>query len=283
VSAPGNPPTAAQQQAFSALLSVTESDANVTVAPGVLGTAVLAALGMQPPSATGPLANLQTPQNVAMLRAQLLNGWTETDAGTIDNASTQYQRIMNRSYLLPSNWASGGSDIGFRLPADAARRQGWENLFASYWSILSEVDSQRVACIYSRNDFWHGHLAFSGARETWFVLFHAAEYPRDLEPFKDSQARIVDGSQGTLDVYSVISSTAPYYRVRNGIYTFVDDTLRVLDFRRNFNSADNPYFSLLGMDQQPVAVSDDYLFDVDTTLTASLNWFSAEDVPLFLH
>jgi len=277
VSVPDPPPTDAQQQAFSTLLSVTQSNANVIVAPNVLGTDVL---GMQPPTATGSLAELQTPQNVALLRAQLINGWTPTDATSINTASNQYERIMGWSYLLPSNWASSGSSIEFQLPANEARRQGWQTLFASYQTILSQVEVARAPYIYSRNDFWHGHLAFSGAHQTWFVLFHAAEYPQDLEEYKDGYAQIVDGPP--LGVYRSISSDSDYYMVRNGIYTFADDTLRVLYFRQqNFNT--NPYLSLLGMYQQAVAVSDDYLFDVDTTLTASLNWFSAENVPLFLH
>jgi hypothetical protein len=258
------------------LLGVTETNPDVYVVPNVLTTALATALGMQPPLATGTVKQLQMPQNVALLRAQLLSGWTViTDVtNTIDSKSSQYIGIQNTNYLLPSQWASSGSGIGYQLPIGPS---GWEALFASYWTVLSEVSLQRVPYIYSRNDFWHGHLAFSGAQQTWFVLFHAAEYPYDLEERKDGYAEVV-GPPGS---YSAISSVTEYFKVRNGIYTFRDNTLRVLNFNNNFTSS-NPYWNLL-YNWQAVSVPDDYLFDVDTTLTASLNWFSAEGVPLFLH
>lgn len=148
------------------------------------------------------------------------------------------------SYKKLENWASGTKPPYFRSSTRAANT--WlANLFA-------EV-ARRAGHTLSRADLFHCHLSYDASGPDLLLIFHAREYPSDIEPFKNGIATGLDNGIVGFD------TTTLDFRDRNPIYSAATNRIYVPHFVNNAN----PYRTLIA--DPDLTVAQNPLF-LDSTL-----------------
>ncbi|QRO02060.1 hypothetical protein JRI60_25140 [Archangium violaceum] len=241
--------------ALAALKSVTSSSTHVEVVDG-------------PKNIPADLSALLQKSSDSEVKSHLQSKTSPVASNTLSNES---KLEKTPGYFKIENWASGGAP--FARFTDQATTTYIDSLFDSVASHLSaRYGNKRVL---SRNNFFHGHLVLetSGSSPDLLLVFHAFEYPRDLEPTKC-------GFAGTLEptVTSFRSSDAAY-KWRNAIWSMRLNTIWLIHYADNTN----PYRELLA-DPDVSKAGNPLVLDESKLgkCVADLNTFPKEDVRSFL-
>jgi hypothetical protein len=129
-------------------------------------------------------------------------------------------------YLKLENWASGNAPPFYRYTSSTVT--GWLS------QLFAEV-AVAAGHTLSRADLFHCHLVYDATGPDLLAIFHAKEYPDDIEPGKHAQAAGVDGGVVAFD------TTSPAFASRNPIWSARTGRIYVPHFRDNTN----PYRTLL--------------------------------------
>jgi hypothetical protein len=192
----------------------------------------------------------------------------EVAAAELTQASSLSQE---KGYYKVENWASGGAP--FRRFKKGALTEYVDELFAMVAGILASVTGEPPEKIVRRHDLFHGHWVFSDAAKDILIVFHAKEYPENLEQFKALAAKALEGAN-----YAAFASADRRFKLRCPIWSMKQNKL----FSTDFSAADNPYRELL--DSTDLGNRDNPLLLSQTNLgvcIADVNCFSNEGVPSF--
>ncbi|MEN9578030.1 MAG: hypothetical protein RJA70_1039 [Pseudomonadota bacterium] len=177
----------------------------------------------------------------------------KVDAESRFNCDQTFKRVQS--------WASGNAPPFYR--SDSTTQLWLSDLF-------TEV-AHRAGHVLNRADLFHCHLCYDGTDGDLVMIFHAKEYPSDIEFFKHTAAASLDNS-----VVAFTTATANFSN-RNSIFSVRNNRIYV----PHFANATNPYRGLLG---DPVLKDNNPLF-LDATILgdciADINAFPVEGVAPF--
>lgn len=177
----------------------------------------------------------------------------------LDGMSNYRAAFAKTSPLKVSNWASGGAVGALKTSDNVWRLKDGE--VATFFVKLFEEVRTGAKAEFARADLFHGHINLH--KKTLLIVFHAAEYPVDLDDtqFPAANAALVEPKK--------ISIKDPGFRYRNAIYSFASGTLQTFD--------------TLNLDPTWKANFDDKLITLrDDTLgepVAGLNYFPKDGIP----
>jgi hypothetical protein len=250
---------------------------------------VLSALNAQTPDKhfpcvdVGDVSDLAVPELIEQLPLVFPSGairslYTSSvplDQDALDRESS-YPLLTGPGYKKLQNWASGGAP--FRRFRDRTVTRFFNTLFERVLGYVNSVlDPTDRPWVLSRNDLFHGHLSwahFSSANDV-VMVFHAQEYPADLEESKNRAA-----SELERGVRSFRSDAAPFGR-RCPIWSMRKKRLWSIDFF----APSNPLLPLLATPlstlrrgRNPLVVDQD---DIGECL-ADISYFPKEGVESFM-
>jgi hypothetical protein len=192
----------------------------------------------------------------------------EVAAGGLSQASSLSQE---KGFYKVENWASGGAP--FRRFENEALTEFIDELFLMVAATLARVTGEPPAKIVRRHDLFHGHWVYSDAAKDILIVFHAKEYPENLEQFKAGTAKVLEGAN-----YERFVSSDRRFKLRCPIWSMKQNKL----FSTDFTASDNPYRDLL--DSPDLANRDNPLLLSQANLgvcIADVNSFSNEGVKSF--
>jgi hypothetical protein len=166
-------------------------------------------------------------------------------------------------YLKLENWASGNAPPFYRFTSSTVT--GWlSRLFAE----VARAGGHTL----SRADLFHCHLVYEPTGPDLVAIFHAKEYPDDIEHNKHGQAAGVDSGVVAFD------TATPAFASRNPIWSARTRRIYVPHFQNNTN----PYRTLL-MDPDLTVGDNPRFFDavVLGDCIADINYFPRERVAPF--
>jgi hypothetical protein len=194
-----------------------------------------------------------------------------TDGVESDALSNESRLVKTPGHNKVENWASGGAP--FARFNELSVTTYVDSLFGWVAAHLSsKYDGELVL---SRNNLFHGHLVFEtfGASPDLLLVFHAFEYPGDLETAKSRFAMTLE------PLVPFFNSSAPAYRWRNVLWSMRLNKLWFIHYEDN----SNPYRDLLA--DPDVSKNGNPLFLDESKLgtrVADLNTFPNEGVRAFL-
>ncbi|WP_437491572.1 hypothetical protein WME75_15875 [Sorangium sp. So ce1014] len=163
----------------------------------------------------GALANAMAGATAAEIRQNLVGLTTVRLPAYIDGLSAYNGQFNGANYLRTNNWASGGAAdplTGLRTLDDVAVR--------AFFIAVFEKVRVMTASRFSRADLFHGHINLWNGDV--IIVFHAKEYPSDLEPNKSQFAAQVEG-------IPAFNRHDPAFRFRNAVYSFNRNAVDSLD------------------------------------------------------
>ncbi len=187
------------------------------------------------------------------------------------------------------NWASGG--ITPLIPRDQIQEE-LAAIFQGLAEALNRLTNFGEKHILRRNTLYHGHLVYSAAHKEDLLVFHAAEYPIDLETIKAAQAwSIEEGGQydyaksselaeKTGKNYKPFKTGDDINKVRSSVYSITQNKLWILDFRKKMPSQGHAFADLIDTTAGTEAalwLNECYLGDNYT----DINYFPKEGVEPF--
>ena len=178
---------------------------------------------------------------------------------------------QDKGFYKVENWASGGAP--FRRFKDAALTDYMDDLFLTVAATAASLTGEPPGKILRRHDLFHGHWVFSDAAKDILIVFHAKEYPENLEQFKAGAAKALEGAN-----YEAFASADRRFKLRCPIWSMKQNKL----FSTDFAASDNPYRELL--DNTDLTNRDNPLLLSQTNLgvcIADVNCFSNEGVKSF--
>lgn len=235
-------------------------------------------LRVTPDAMTVPDAarNLLREPNADSLRGELVKLSDKVGDETLSGASSL---AKDKGYYKLHNWASGGSP--FRRFKDDELTDFFEGLFTTLAAVslsLTPGDSpwwQGEPVQLSRADLFHGHLIWdtSAPFADLLFLFHAKEYPSDIERTKAGFAKLLEPGR-----YKDFDTSSPEFKYRCSIYSLRLNRLYILKLSDN----GSPYRSFvaepdLTVDENPLRIDQDDLGEC----VADINHFPNDGVPLF--
>jgi hypothetical protein len=240
------------------------------------------------------------------LTVDTLRGATAVAGNALNGESsydTNIAQSQNANALTVEAWASGsGSSFG-RLDDDATAYLDrvakeiaqWLAAFVAPATPPDRLDEQettdgsevtrRTGLILRRNNLFHGHLVDSKDMDDTYVVFHAAEYPRNLEEVKSTLAKAVEGA-GTVE----FTSQDWGYAYRNVIWSLGKRKLwnPVYSYNSALLPGEHPTWLLLkGSSLDPKVPSSETVGALTVeqdrmgTEVAGLNFFPGENVRSF--
>ncbi len=242
------------KDAYEALKAVTASSAYVELVAG-------------PGGLPAELSGLLTTSAREAITA--LQGKTSPVAADAISQESNLQK--SRGYYKVENWASGGEPfVRFKTQAVTAYVQALFDMVASRIATKSNVTT-----VLSRNNLFHGHLVFEtfGQVPDVLLVFHAFEYPSDLEPDKSNHAQTLEpGVPG-------FTSQDPAFKWRNAIWSMRLNRIWLI-----CGDKASPYRELLDgtkltTDGDPFVIDESKL----GARIADVNIFPNEGVASFLH
>jgi hypothetical protein len=253
-------PSEQQKVLLSQLLSLREGDKHAFITRGL-------------PAIPGDLQALVAPQVVcdeagSKAKALLLALSEEVPAPQLSQSSSLSQA---RGYYKVENWASGGAP--FRRFKVAALTAYVDELFELVAALLASISGEPPHKILRRQDLFHGHWVYCADAKDVLIVFHAKEYPADIEETKANHARELEG-----DKYERFVSADRSFKLRCPIWSMARHTVFIPDF----SALDNPYRVLL--DNPDLTKRDNPLLLSQTNLgacIADVNCFSNEGVAGF--
>ncbi|WNG13566.1 hypothetical protein [Cystobacter fuscus] len=244
------------KDAYEALKTASTSSAHVEVVAG-------------PGSLPAELSVLLTkPTAAAAITA--LHGETTV---VVANDITQESNLAKApGYNKVENWASGGAPFArFTKPAVTTYV---ETLFDTAAAHIASKSG--VARVLSRNNLFHAHLVFEtfGSTPDVLLVFHAFEYPSDIEATKSGFARTLEPG------VPAFASSSSAFKWRNAIWSMHLNRIWLINYSNNTN----PYRELLH--DPDVSKAHNPLFLDESKLgkcIADVNTFKNEGVAPFLH
>lgn len=194
-----------------------------------------------------------------------------TDSLASDALSNESRLVKTPSYNKVENWASGGAP--FARFKELSVSTYLDSLFGWVAAHLSSKYGDKT--VLSRNNLFHGHLVFEtfGSSPDVLLVFHAFEYPGDLEPLKSRFAMTLEPR------VLPFNASDPAYRWRNAIWSMRLNRVWFIHYADNTH----PYRDLLA--DSDVSRSGNPLFLDESKLgtrVADLNTFPSEGVRPFL-
>lgn len=192
----------------------------------------------------------------------------EVAAKDLSQASALSQE---KGFYKVENWASGGAP--FRRFKKEALTHFIDDLFGMVAAVLASVTEEPPQKILRRHDLFHGHWVYNEAAKDILIVFHAKEYPENLEQFKAGAAKVLEGVN-----YEPFASADRRFKLRCPIWSMKQNKLLSTDF----TASDNPYRELL--DNPDLTQRDNPLLLSQTNLgtcIADVNCFSNEGVDSF--
>jgi hypothetical protein len=204
-----------------------------------------------------------------------------------DQANPAKISTVEKPYLV-TEWASGGGDPAFKLTDAVWRFIDGAN--ATFFQGLFDVVAKTIpGAEYNRTNLFHGHVVYAreGEAPDLGVVFHAYEYPEDLEPGKAALAKTLPDFQGFKGALTDDQAFYKKFCQRNAIWTLADNALRVPDY----------YEYVISLDEDDIAAGWGKLIQDKTggitrgvtvdeakvgTNLIGLNYFPKEKVGLFL-
>lgn len=218
-------------------------------------------------SATAKVALItnECPEGIKNLRQNNFSAIRLTSF-TPDQTSLYKDRFTDgKNYLRTTNWASASSNQwGYYLSTgDVASH--FTKIFEKIASIYN-TEFEFMSMVLCRNNLFHGHVLYNEKLDDILIVFHAFEYPHDLEPQKSSKAKEVEPGIDEFD------SDETAFKWRNAIYSVNKNSVYFPDISQE------PYHSQLStefpssytLDETKVGVR---LFDI--------NYFPQENLPPF--
>jgi hypothetical protein len=164
-----------------------------------LVSAVLLSLMEDPPNAGG----------ITMTKADR--------CASIDEMSTAKDKFVGKNYLRLSNWASQGASGDWANWQYMVFRSE-PNLF--FKALFTETKAKANA-EFSRTDLFHGHVMWHQT-DGLIVVFHAKEYPSDLESSKSSNGKLADTKSASFTKFD------KNFTKRNIRYDFRTDSMSIV-------------------------------------------------------
>ncbi|MFE8596318.1 hypothetical protein [Archangium violaceum] len=250
---------------------------------------VLAALNAQTPDKHHPsvdvvdVSKLDVPLIIEQLPIlspsgairSLLKNSAPLDKDALDKEST-YALSGKPGFKKLQNWASGGAP--FHRFVDKDVTLFFDTLFEAVLDVVnSRLDGDEQPWALSRNDLFHGHLswAYFSSLSDVVMVFHAQEYPADLESFKSKAAGELEA-----DVKPFLADAAPFGR-RCPIWSMRKKRIWSIDFF----AKNNPFLPLLstplskaGRGVNPLVVDQDNIGGC----LADISYFPREKVHSFM-
>jgi hypothetical protein len=239
------------------------------------------------PKLSGPLMSASL-RSAADVKGALTALCDPIDAATINAESRHAARTITVDHFDRSNdvtdpcklykWCAGQK--GYARCKDASLQADLDLCMKNIARWFAELTGDDVAVVLQRHNFFHGHLILfpdpvytERTSPELFMLFHAMEYPEDLEAFKAKCARAVIGPGD----YRGFSATDRKYRCRNALWSF---TLGKVWFF-NFASPGHPYQALLddpdlSQRSNPTTIGQDTLGCERGNVFAHINYFPGE-------
>lgn len=183
-----------------------------------------------------------------------------------DQMSLYKERFTKINHLRTTNWASTSSSpaVYYLLNADITTHLSiiFENIASIY-----NADLQFMSIVLCRNNLFHGHVLYNKELNDILIVFHAFEYPEDLEPQKSSQAKKIESGIAEFKSFEVDA-----FVWRNAIYSVNKNCIYISDINQE------PYCSQLRIGPPCYCTLDENkvgerLFDI--------NYFPQENLPLF--
>jgi hypothetical protein len=250
---------------------------------------ILAGLNAQTPDKHSPcvdvadVSKLEVPKLIEQLPLMLPSGAIRSlrknsaplDKDALDTEST-YSLSGKPGFKKLQNWASGGAP--FHRFLDKNVTLFFDTLFETVLDFVnSRLDGKEQPWKLSRNDLFHGHLSwvhFSSASDV-VMVFHAQEYPADLEVSKSKAAGELEA-----DVKPFLAGAAPFGR-RCPIWSMRKKRIWSIDFF----AKNNPFLPLLstplstaGRGANPLVVDQDNIGEC----LADISYFPREKVHSFM-
>ncbi|WP_213981400.1 hypothetical protein [Sphingomonas sp. dw_22] len=158
------------------------------------------------------------------LRAVLLNPAKQdggvrsaTDRATEINNLSSKNATFTQNFLRLSNWASQGATGEFRDYSYCTFQSEADQFFKGVF----EEARVTASAVFSRTDLFHGHVLWHKT-DGLIVVFHAKEYPNDLETSKSGNGRVADPISASFDKYDA------NYGKRNIRYSFRSHTIAIV-------------------------------------------------------
>ncbi|MFY0529110.1 hypothetical protein ACN28I_40095 [Archangium gephyra] len=227
----------------------------------------------QLPEDVSKLLNLPSAEK---LREELSKLSDKVTDDALSNASTL---AKDKGFYKLHNWASGGSP--FRRFKDDEITKYFEELFESLVGVSASLAANKDpwfegdSIALNRADLFHGHLVYdtSAPLPDILLLFHAKEYPSDIEEFKSNTAKLLEPQ-----AYKEVKTSSKGYKYRCSIYSLRFNKLWILRLSDN----NSPYRSLvndpnLNAHQNPLRIDQDDLGEC----VSDINYFPNDGVPLF--
>ncbi|OJH40265.1 hypothetical protein [Cystobacter ferrugineus] len=211
------------------------------------------------------------------LRDQLERLSDKISDDALNNESTL---AKDKGYYKLSNWASGGR--AFRRFKEETVTDYFEELFEMVVAVSMShqsgsppwFDGEHIRL--SRADLFHGHLIFDNSTpsaQDVLLLFHAKEYPSDIEPNKSQFAKTLEPGN-----YEEFKTSSADFKYRCSIFSLRHNKLWMLRLSDN----GSPYRDLIAnrqltAPQNPLRLEQDFLGDC----VADINFFPNDNSRLF--
>jgi hypothetical protein len=213
------------------------------------------------------------------LRTAMWSACSKLEAATLDAESIYHSRVGTSdvgSWARLQNWCAG--QCGWARFTNPVMQDDIDLCMAKIADWFAAFSGEDRTVLLQRHNFFHGHLIlfpdslYRAGYPELFMLFHAFEYPEDLEWGKAEQSKKLLGTS-----YRGFRSTEGKYRWRNAIWSWTLGKVWFFNFRDN----SHPYRSFLdnpdlSVPNNPCTIGQDQL-GVDTgNVWAHLNWFPNE-------
>lgn len=184
-----------------------------------------------------------------------------------DQVSSYNDRFTEgKNHLRTTNWSSSSStQWGYYLSTQAIASH-FKIIFEKIASIYNS-ELEFMSMVLCRNNLFHGHVLYNETLKDIFIVFHAFEYPCDLEPQKSSQAKEIEPG---IDEYD--SEAIAAFAWRNAIYSVNNNCVYIPDISQE------PYCSQLRRGPAEYCTLDET--KVGTRLF-DINYFPEENLPSF--
>lgn len=172
-----------------------------------------------------------------------------------------------KNYLRTTNWSSSSSSdqLGCLVSTKAIANH-FEVIFEKIASIYNS-ELKFMSLVLCRNNLFHGHVRYNETLKDILIVFHAFEYPRDLEPLKSSQAKEIESG---IDEYN--SKAIAAFVWRNAIYSVNKNCVYIPNINQE------PYCSQLKRGPAEYCTLDETKVG---TRFFDINYFPEENLPPF--
>lgn len=215
------------------------------------------------------------------LRTAMWAACNAIEAATLNAESCYNARVGTGDiggWAKLENWCAG--QTGWARFKDAVAQDDIDLCMGKMADWFAAFSGEDRAVLLQRHNFFHGHLIlfpdslYRDGYPELFMLFHAFEYPEDLEQAKSAQSQKLIGAD-----YRGFKSTDAKYRWRNAIWSWTLGKVWFFNFRDN----SHPYRGFLddpdlSKRDNPCTIGQDQLGVDIGNVWAHLNWFPNETV-----